>query len=215
MWGSALSTIGVDENETAGGSLAELLGSRDDADWGAVESAAMRGETIRCEIEWKGRTYRVTTEPWRSSTGHIGGTTGVAIDQTERLELEGQIESLNRELMRARSDNPELSDPSQEVMDYDELRIDIPAAQVTLRGEAAHLTPIEFKLLVVLARNPRRALSHQVLLRRVWGYEFLGSGSLIPMAISRLRNKIEIDPSNPKLIRTVRGIGYCFHPDLG
>ena len=173
-------------------------------DWTAVESAALRGETIRCEIE-KGRTYRVTVEPWRAGTVDVSGTAGVAIDQTERLGLEDQIEVLNRELMRARSNDPEPGLRSEEVMEFGELRVDPAAAKVVVRGQMVHLTPIEFKLLLLLARNAERVLSHQVLLRRVWGYEFLGSGSLIPMAISRLRMKIERDPSNPSLITTVRG----------
>jgi len=212
MWGSGFSDMDPVEYESFGTSLAELLDA-EGSDWSAVESAALRGETIRCEIEWKGRTYRVTVEPWRAGTEDVSGTTGVAIDQTERLGLEDQIEVLNRELMRARSNDPEPGLRGEEVMEFGELRVDPAAAKVVLRGQMVHLTPIEFKLLLVLARNAERVLSHQVLLRRVWGYEFLGSGSLIPMAINRLRMKIEEDPSNPSLITTVRGIGYCFHSE--
>ena len=70
------------------------------------------------------------------------------------------------------------------------------------------LTPTEFRLLVELARRPNQVFTRDVLLERVWGYDYLGDSRLVDVAIQRLRAKIESDPSEPELIHTVRGVGY-------
>lgn len=127
--------------------------------------------------------------------------------------LEARIEILSRDLTSARSADAARHRPAKEILEFDDLKIDVAAAEVTVRGQVVQLTPIEFKLLVELARNPGRVLSHQVLLRTVWGYEFQGAGASAPMAINRLRRKVERDPSSPTLITTVRGIGYRFDPE--
>jgi two-component system response regulator MtrA len=67
---------------------------------------------------------------------------------------------------------------------------------------------LEFRLLVELARRPGQVLTRDVLLARVWDYEYLGDSRLVDVAVQRLRGKIEDDPSNPRTISTVRGVGY-------
>jgi DNA-binding response OmpR family regulator len=70
------------------------------------------------------------------------------------------------------------------------------------------LTATEFRLLLELARRPGQVFTREVLLERVWGYEYLGDSRLVDIAVQRLRAKVEPDPSSPRLITTVRGVGY-------
>ena len=70
------------------------------------------------------------------------------------------------------------------------------------------LTRTEFDLLATLARHPGQVFARDVLLDRVWGYDYLGDSRLVDVAIGRLRSKVEADPANPTLVLTVRGAGY-------
>ena len=81
-------------------------------------------------------------------------------------------------------------------------------AAIRRAGRDVALTRTEFDLLVELARNPGRVLSRDVLLDRIWGYDYLGDSRLVDVAIQRLRAKIEADPAAPELVQTVRGAGY-------
>ena len=80
-------------------------------------------------------------------------------------------------------------------------------------GRQVYLTPIEFRLLHYLISNAGRALTHDQLFATVWGYDYDGSANLVAAHMRRLRRKIEEDPSNPKRLITVRGIGYRFAAD--
>jgi two-component system OmpR family response regulator len=79
-----------------------------------------------------------------------------------------------------------------------------------LDGIPLAIKPKEYDLLLFLAQHPRQALSRQVLLERVWGWEFGGGTRTVDVHIHWLREKIEIDPSNPTRIVTVHGSGYRF-----
>lgn len=81
-------------------------------------------------------------------------------------------------------------------------------AQVLLEGRPVQLTTTEFRLLEALAERPGEVVSREVLLRRVWGYDYLGDTRLVDVHVSRLRGKIEEDPSQPQHLVTVRGLGY-------
>jgi two-component system, OmpR family, response regulator MtrA len=75
-------------------------------------------------------------------------------------------------------------------------------------GRELPLTATEFRLLVELARRPGQVFTREILLDRVWNYSYLGDSRLVDVAVQRLRAKVEDDPANPRLIRTVRGAGY-------
>jgi two-component system, OmpR family, response regulator MtrA len=91
-----------------------------------------------------------------------------------------------------------------------DLEIDSAAFRVLQNGAELTLSATEFRLLLELARNPDRVLTRDVLLERVWGYEYLGDSRLVDMAIKRLRHKLGDDPGAPRYIATVRGVGYRF-----
>jgi DNA-binding response OmpR family regulator len=93
---------------------------------------------------------------------------------------------------------------------FGELTIDPARRQVTLRGHPLRLKPKEFELLLFLARHRGVVLSRDLILERVWGWEFSGGSRTVDVHIRWLREKIEDDPSNPKRLVTVRGAGYCF-----
>lgn len=88
--------------------------------------------------------------------------------------------------------------------------VEIDPAAFTARKNGAELplTATEFRLLLELARRPGQVLTRELLLERVWDYDYLGDSHLVEVAIGRLRAKIEDDPARPRLIRTVRGVGY-------
>jgi two-component system response regulator MtrA len=88
------------------------------------------------------------------------------------------------------------------------LEIDPAGFTVRKGGEEVALTATEFRLLVELARRPGQVFTRELLLQRVWDYEYLGDSHLVDVAIGRLRAKVEDDPSHPALIKTIRGVGY-------
>jgi two-component system, OmpR family, response regulator MtrA len=102
------------------------------------------------------------------------------------------------------------AEPEEPVLVRGELEID-PGAFVARRAERElNLTATEFKLLLELARRPGQVFTRELLLERVWNYEFLGDSRLVDVAVQRLRAKVEADPKDPQMIKTVRGVGYRF-----
>jgi two-component system KDP operon response regulator KdpE len=108
-------------------------------------------------------------------------------------------------LLRSRKAPP---DKQRRVYVFDELVVDADNSQVMLRGKPVGLTPTEFQLLLTLAENAGRILSHQQLLSQVWGPEYVGETGYVKRYIWYLRQKIEDDPGNPQYILTERGFGY-------
>ncbi len=102
------------------------------------------------------------------------------------------------------------AEPEGGVIEADGLEIDPAAFTVRRHGEEIALTATEFKLLLELARHPNQVFTRELLLEVVWNYDYLGDSRLVDAAVQRLRGKIEDDPKEPKLIRTVRGVGYRF-----
>jgi two-component system, OmpR family, response regulator MtrA len=102
--------------------------------------------------------------------------------------------------------------PTESVIAVDGLEIDPAAFSARREGEDLELTATEFRLLLELARRPKQVFTRELLLELVWNYDYLGDSRLVDVAVQRLRAKIEADPANPKLIRTVRGVGYRFDP---
>jgi DNA-binding response OmpR family regulator len=102
----------------------------------------------------------------------------------------------------------------REVLAADQLKVDTGSRRVFRAGEEIALAQKEFDLLVCLMRNRGMALSRDLLLERVWGYDFPGDSRTVDVHVRWLREKIELDPSKPHYIQTVRGIGYRFNDQL-
>ena len=90
------------------------------------------------------------------------------------------------------------------------LKLDLSSHRVTLGKDEIHLTQKEFKLLAELMRNSGAVLSRDLLLEKVWGYDYVGSTHTVDVHVRWLREKIEDEPSKPQRIVTIRGIGYRF-----
>ncbi|RYB91496.1 response regulator transcription factor [Nocardioides glacieisoli] len=89
-----------------------------------------------------------------------------------------------------------------------DVSIDVAGHSVTRGGAAINLTPLEFDLLVCLARKPWQVFTREVLLEQVWGYRHSADTRLVNVHVQRLRSKVEHDPENPEVVVTVRGVGY-------
>ncbi|WP_300464176.1 MtrAB system response regulator MtrA [uncultured Nocardioides sp.] len=95
-----------------------------------------------------------------------------------------------------------------ETLTIGDVHIDVAGHQVTRAGRPVSLTPLEFDLLVCLARKPWQVFSREVLLEQVWGYRHAADTRLVNVHVQRLRSKVEHDPENPEIVVTVRGVGY-------
>lgn len=93
---------------------------------------------------------------------------------------------------------------------FGDLVIDLSRREVTVRGNTFHLKPKEFDLLVFMARNRGIVLSRDLILERVWGWDYDGGSRTVDVHVRWLREKIEVDAANPSRLVTVRGIGYRF-----
>jgi two-component system KDP operon response regulator KdpE len=98
--------------------------------------------------------------------------------------------------------------PPPSVATFGDVTIDLARHVVTRGGEEIHLTPTEFNLLAVLARDPDRVLTHRMLLERVWGGYAAENAQQLRVYINYLRRKLENDPANPRWIVTEPGVGY-------
>jgi two-component system response regulator RegX3 len=95
-------------------------------------------------------------------------------------------------------------------LEVGDIRMDIERHTVSVRGKAISLPLKEFDLLELLLRNAGRVLTRGQLIDRVWGSDYVGDTKTLDVHVKRLRSKVEIDPADPKIILTVRGLGYKF-----
>jgi two-component system response regulator MtrA len=112
--------------------------------------------------------------------------------------------------VRARLRRNEVAAP--EVLTIDDVEIDVLAHRVSRGDQIISLTPLEFDLLVALARKPRQVFTREVLLEQVWGYRHPADTRLVNVHVQRLRAKVEKDPDAPRVVLTVRGVGYKAGP---
>jgi two-component system response regulator MtrA len=103
---------------------------------------------------------------------------------------------------------PAASAPSSDVLRVGDLEIDVAAHEVRRGDGRINLTPLEFDLLIALASKPQQVFTREMLLEQVWGYHYKADTRLVNVHVQRLRAKVEDDPDNPKIVMTVRGVGY-------
>lgn len=117
-------------------------------------------------------------------------------------ELMARVESILRRVEGYKSRR------APPVVRVGDLEIDEPRHRVSVRGQDVNLTPMEFELLYFLAANAGQVFDRETLFREVWGYEYVGETNLVDVCVRRLREKVELVASRPKIILTVRGVGY-------
>ncbi|MGN6523776.1 MAG: response regulator [Actinomycetes bacterium] len=115
-------------------------------------------------------------------------------------ELEARLRAMRRRGRWTREDAAEIR--------LGDLAIRPEAGEVEVAGQEVHLTRTEFRLLCELAASPGRVFSREMLLEKVWDYDYFGDARIVDVHVRRLRGKIEQDPSNPQHLVTVRGLGY-------
>ena len=120
---------------------------------------------------------------------------------TKPFSLEELVARIRAVLRRAQG-----TTPASERLVFEDLEMDEEAHEVCRAGHAVDLTPTEFALLRYFLLNPRRVLSKEQILDHVWHYDFGGDASIVETYMSYLRKKIETD--GPRLLHTVRGVGY-------
>ncbi|HVW26361.1 MAG TPA: response regulator [Polyangiaceae bacterium] len=97
---------------------------------------------------------------------------------------------------------------STPVLEFGQLKLDVARRVVTVAGKEVHLTPIEYKCLVLLARNAGKVLTHGQILREVWGPAYSAETHYVRVRMAELRRKLERDPAQPRILLTEPGIGY-------
>ena len=117
---------------------------------------------------------------------------------------------LIREELAAEDQKAGMPGMPADTLAFGDLTIDLTRREVLRQERSLHLKPKEYDLLVFLARNRGVVLSRDLILERVWGWDYVGGTRTVDVHVRWLREKIELDPANPERIVTVRGVGYRF-----
>ncbi|GCE04577.1 response regulator transcription factor [Dictyobacter aurantiacus] len=124
-------------------------------------------------------------------------------------ELLERIKAILRRQSRAKSAPGDMKGAdADQLLQCGDLIMNTATREVTRNGQMIELTATEYNLLQLFMTHPRQVLDRQTILNRVWGYDFLGETNIIEVYVRYLREKIEDTPSSPRLIVTVRGVGY-------
>jgi two-component system, OmpR family, KDP operon response regulator KdpE len=115
---------------------------------------------------------------------------------------------LDELLARLRAALRRVDGAAEPVFEVGELRVDLAAREVTFAGAPVQLTPHEFALLALLARNEGKLLTHRAILEEVWGHAYNAESHYLHVYVSQLRRKLEPEPSRPRYILTEPGAGY-------
>lgn len=107
----------------------------------------------------------------------------------------------------------EQSEAKANKIEVGDLSLDLDKFEVRVRGQVIDLTLREFEVLKYLAKQPGQVITREVLLEKVWGYEYYGDIRTVDVTVRRIREKIEKDTSNPKILITKRGVGYYIATD--
>jgi DNA-binding response OmpR family regulator len=136
--------------------------------------------------------------------GFDAGVDDYITKPVDYLELIARIQAV----LRRAGTNPVDDEPS--TFDNGEIEIDWRSRQIWVRRKRVKLSPTEFKILACLVKNRGWIVTHEQLLEKAWGINYIGDKSFVKLYIRYLRQKIEENPHNPRLILTERGVGYYF-----
>ena len=121
----------------------------------------------------------------------------------------GELLARMRAVMRRTSSDQ--TDPA--ILEFDDLKIDLAKQLVSVSGDPIHLTPTEYRLLVAMATNPGKLMTHRLLLRKVWGPGYGTESNYLRLFVRQLRKKLADDPAHPTWITTEPGLGYRWLPE--
>lgn len=126
----------------------------------------------------------------------------------------GMPELMARVRVALRHATPTAAGAESPVFEVGDLRVDLAARQVFVAGAEVHLTPIEYKLLVALVQHAGKVITHQQLLRQVWGIGYADESHYLRVYIGQLRHKLEADPARPRYLITEPGVGYRLRAEV-
>ena len=144
-----------------------------------------------------------------SEIDRIGGLESGADDYvTKPFSMRELIARVTAQIRRMQMIKSISQNTTDEILDLGELVINRASRNVTLNGKSVDLRPREFDLLTHMSANPGRVYTRDQLLHDVWGFEYIGDTRTVDVHVRWLRLKIEEDPARPKILGTVRGVGY-------
>jgi two-component system response regulator MprA len=140
----------------------------------------------------------------------LGLQTGADDYVTKPFDFYELLERIRAILRRQRRQSAQMGDGDMngQILQFEDLRMNTATREVTRGNRQIELTATEYNLLHLFMSHPRQVLDRQTILNRVWGYDFLGETNIIEVYVRYLREKIEDSPSSPRLIQTVRSVGY-------
>ncbi len=121
----------------------------------------------------------------------------------------GELQARVRALLRRRSRSGEAASP---IVEFGNVVVDFSRRIVSRAGDTVHLTPLEYRLLSALLAQPGKVLTQRNLLREIWGPSYIESSHYLRVYVGHLRQKLEVDPTQPKHFLTETGVGYRFQP---
>ncbi|HVM05401.1 MAG TPA: response regulator transcription factor [Acidimicrobiales bacterium] len=171
---------------------------------------SLSGVDVCREIRQRSRTPIIMVTAKGSEIDTVVGLEVGADDYvTKPYRLRELVARMRAVLRRAPRDD-ESAGSSGAVLEVGDVRLDPERHEVTVRGDLVALPLKEFDLLEVLLDNAGRVLTRDTLIDRVWGTDYVGDTKTLDVHIKRLRSKLEVDPSNPERIVTIRGLGYRY-----
>ena len=176
---------------------------------------SLSGVDVCREIRQRSRTPIIMVTAKGSEIDTVVGLEVGADDYvTKPYRLRELVARMRAVLRRApRGDEP--SGSGRAVLEVGDVRLDPERHEVTVRGGLVALPLKEFDLLEILLDNAGRVLTRDTLIDRVWGSDYVGDTKTLDVHIKRLRSKLEVDPSNPERIVTIRGLGYRYEKVAG
>ncbi len=168
------------------------------------------GYEVTRQLRERGDTPIIMLTARKSEADRIAGLEMGADDYVVKPFSAQELVSRVRAVLRRASSPPD--EAPEAVIEFDGLTIDSAARTVVVRGEQCAFSAKEFDLLVALARRPHRVFNREQLLEMVWGSSDFIDPSTVTVHVRRVREKIEKDPSQPRFIATVWGVGYRFEP---
>ena len=176
---------------------------------------SLSGVDVCREIRQRSRTPIIMVTAKGSEIDTVVGLEVGADDYVTKPYRLRELVARMRAVLRRAPRGDESAGSSSAVLEVGDVRLDPERHEVTVRGGLVALPLKEFDLLEILLDNAGRVLTRDTLIDRVWGSDYVGDTKTLDVHIKRLRSKLEVDPSNPERIVTIRGLGYRYEKVAG
>ena len=168
------------------------------------------GVEVLRELRRSSEAYVIMLTARTEEVDRIVGLSTGADDYLTKPFSPGELVARIRAMLRRPRTGPREAAEEDAPMKFGELMIDLGRREVRLGEEEVPLTALQFDLLATLASRPGLVFSRGQLLERVWGDDYFGGDHVVDVHVANLRKKVEDDPSSPRYVQTVRGVGYRF-----